>query len=151
MRLHSEFRRGAATVVEFALVGPITFFLLISLLVGGMGIFRYQEVAGLARQASRYASVHGTGYALDTGNSPATANDVYTNAIAGQNVSLDLSKLQYSVTWNTTNAPYHTNTVNSSLVQTTNTVTVTITYTWIPEAYLGGITMTSTSTTPMSN
>jgi Flp pilus assembly protein TadG len=150
MRLQPASRQGA-TVVEFALVGPVTLLLLIGLLVGGMGVFRYQEVATLAREASRYASVRGTGYQADTGNSAATAADVYNNAIAGQNVNLDLGQLQYSVTWGTDNRPFHTAVVNGTVVPVTNTVTVTITYQWVPEAYLGGITLTSTSVTPMSN
>jgi Flp pilus assembly protein TadG len=150
MRLHSTSRR-AASLVEFAVVAPVTFLLLIGLLVGGMGIFRYQEVAMLAREGSRYASVHGAQYAADTGLPAATAQDVYNNAIVANNVSLDLSQVQYSVTWNTDNRLYHTNIVNGTVVPTTNTVKVTITYTWIPEAFLGGITLTSTSETPMYN
>jgi Flp pilus assembly protein TadG len=150
MRLNSAHRRGA-TIVEFAIVGPIALFLLIGLLVGGMGIFRYQEVAYLSRQASRYASVHGTRYASETGQPAASAQDVYDNAIAGQNVGLDLSQLNYSISWNTDNNPSHTQTVNGQQVSVTNKVRVTITYQWIPEAYCGGVTMTSTSETPMSN
>jgi Flp pilus assembly protein TadG len=149
MRFHSKSRRGG-TLVEFALVGPLTLLLMIGLLVGGMGIFRYQEVASLTRMASRYASVHGAQYQADTGQPAATAQDIYNNVIVPQNVSLDLSQVQYSVTWNTDNSPYHTVIVNGNVVPVTNTVTVTITYQWIPEAYLGGITLTSTSVTPMS-
>jgi Flp pilus assembly protein TadG len=149
MRLHTQSRRGA-TLVEFALVGPLTLLLMIGLLVGGMGIFRYQEVASLARMSSRYASVHGTQYQVDTGQPAATAQDIYNNVIVPQNVSLDLSQVQYSVTWNTDNRPYHTVISNGNVVPVTNMVTVTITYQWIPEAYLGGITLTSTSVTPMS-
>ena len=149
MRLQSQSRRGA-TVVEFALVGPIVLLLLIGLLVGGMGVFRYQEVASLTRMSSRYASVHGTQYQLDTGQPAATAPDVYNNVIVPQNVSLDLSQLQYSVTWNTDNGPYHTAISNGNVVYVNNTVTVQITYQWIPEAYFGGMTLSSTSVTQMS-
>jgi hypothetical protein len=35
-------------------------------------------------------------------------------------------------------------------VATRNTVTVTLTYQWIPEAFFGGITLRSTSVLPMS-
>jgi Flp pilus assembly protein TadG len=143
-------RRGA-TVVEFAVVGPIILFLLIALVVGGMGVFRYLEVAALARESARYASVHGTQYQKDTGQTAATAQDIYNNVIVAQNVSLDLSQLNYSVTWNTDNRPYHTQVVNGSVVPVTNTVQVRITYQWIPEIYLGGVTLTSTAVTPMAN
>jgi Flp pilus assembly protein TadG len=142
--------RDGATAVEFALVGPISFFLLIALVSGGMGIFRYQELASVAREACRWASVHGAQYQQDTGNPAATAQDVYDNVIAPNAVGLDLSKLSWSVTWNADNRPYHTTIVNNQVVPVGNTVTVTLTYQWIPEAYLGGYTLTSTSTLPVT-
>jgi hypothetical protein len=40
--------------------------------------------------------------------------------------------------------------VNNQVLPVTNTVTVTVSYNWIPEAFLGGITLTSTSTVPMT-
>jgi Flp pilus assembly protein TadG len=142
--------RPAATTVEFAVVASVTFLLLLGLLIGGMGIFRYQQVSRLARDASRWASVHGTQYATDTKNTAATATDVYNQAIKPNAAGLDLNKLTYSVTWSTSNSPYHTATVNNQSVQVANTVTVTINYTWVPEAYLGGITLSSTSVSVMS-
>jgi Flp pilus assembly protein TadG len=150
MYLRSQPRAGGS-VVEFAVVSPILFLLLLGLIIGGLGIFRYQQVASLARESSRWASVHGTGYAKATGKPAATATDVYNQIIAPEAVALNLNDLSYSVTWNTDNQPYHTLIVNGNVVAVTNTVTVTISYQWIPEAYLGGITFTSTSTLPMSN
>jgi Flp pilus assembly protein TadG len=149
MRVNST-NRGGATTVEFAIVAPITFFLLLGLLIGGMGIFRYQELAAVAREASRWAAVHGAQYQQDTGYPAATAQDVYNYVISPKAISLDLSKLSYSVTWNTDNRPYHTTVVNNQVVPVRNTVTVTLTYQWIPEAFLGGITLTSTSTVPVT-
>ena len=143
-------RRRAATVVEVAVVAPATFLLLLGLLIGGLGIFRYQQVAHLARDASRWAAVHGSDYAQETGNPAATAADVYNQVIAPNATGLDLSKLTYSVTWNTSNSPYSTTTVNGQTTKVTNTVTVTVTYQWIPEAFLGGITVSSTSVSVMS-
>src|SRR5438445_8340464 len=106
MRIRDDSRR-AATSVEFAILGSATFLLVVGLLIGGMGIFRDQQVAFLAREASRWASVHGAQYAADTGNSAATASDVYNQVIVPQSTALDLSKLTYSVTWNTSNSQYH--------------------------------------------
>jgi Flp pilus assembly protein TadG len=142
--------RQAATIVEFAIVAPVTFILLLGLLIGGLGIFRYQQVARLARDGSRYASVHGSDYAQETGNAAATSTDVYNQVIAPNATALDLTQLTYSVTWNTTNSPSHSTTANGQTVTTTNTVTVTVTYHWIPEAFLGGITMSSSSVAVMS-
>jgi Flp pilus assembly protein TadG len=149
MRLKSRPRSGA-TLLEFAVVGPVFFLLILGLIIGGMGIFRYQEVASLAREASRWASVHGYQYQLDTGLPAATAQDVYNNVIAPNAFSMDTTQLNCQVTWNISNRPYHTVIVNNNVVAVGNTVTVTVTYQWLPEAFLGGITLTSTSTVPMS-
>jgi hypothetical protein len=65
-------------------------------------------------------------------------------------VGLDLSQLSYSITYNTSNAPSHIDIVNGNVTPFGNTVKVTLTYNWIPEAFLGGITLTSTSETLMS-
>jgi Flp pilus assembly protein TadG len=137
MRLKTRSRR-AATMVEFALVGSLTFLLIVGLIVGGAGVFRFAEVASIAREASRQASVHGTQYAKTTKNNAWTQTDVYNNVIEPQAVALNLGNLTYSVSPSPVPSPYQT-------------VTVTITYQWIPEAYLGGITLTSTSTTVVSN
>lgn len=150
MRLHKKQFRSAALMVEFALVAPATFLLLLGLLIGGTGVFRYQQIARLARDASHWASVHGTDYAKDTKNPAATAQDVYNQVIAPKATGLDLSQLSYSVTWNTSNSPYHTVIVNGQPVKVANTVTVNITYNWIPEAYLGGVTLGTTSVSVMS-
>lgn len=142
--------RPAATIVEFAVIASATFLILLSMLIGGLGIFRYQQVARMARDATRWASVHGTQYAKDTNNPAATQDDIYNHVIAPNATGLDLSNLTYSVTWDTSNSPYHTATVNGQPVKVANTVTVTITYQWIPEAFLGGITLSNTSVSVMS-
>jgi len=142
-------RRGAAAI-EFAIVGSAAFTILIVLMVGGLGVFRFQQVAALARGASRWASVHGTQYASDTKNTAATATDVYNNAIAPYATGLNLSKLTYSVTWNTSNSPSHTATVNNQQVGVANTVAVVINYQWTPEAFFGAQTLSSTSVSVMS-
>ena len=142
-------RRGA-TLVEFALVAPVTLLLVIGLLVGGLGVFHAQQVAMLAHEASRWASVHGTDYAAATKNEAATATDVYDQAIKPSAVGLDLSHLTYTVTWDANNSPSSTVTVKGKSVQVSNTVTVTVNYNWIPEAYWGGMNLSSTSTCVMS-
>jgi hypothetical protein len=124
--------------------------LLIGMVVAAMGVYRYQQVAALAREGSRYASVHGGMYAKETGNPAATPQDIYNNAIAPNMAGLDPNALSYNVTWNTSNYPYHTTTVNGQLVPVTNTVSVTVTYQWMPEAFFGGVTLSSTSVVPMS-
>jgi Flp pilus assembly protein TadG len=147
-RLFAPRRRGSAAT-ESVVVVPVLLTLIFATLVGGYGVFRYQQIALLAREGARYASVHGGQYQLETGNTAATPQDVYNNAILPYAVALDSSQLSYSVTWNTNNMPYS---VSSDYEKpTANTVTVTINYNWFPEAYLiGPIVLSSTSTVPMS-
>ena len=141
-------KRRGTSVVEFAITCPIVFFLIFAIIVGGLGVFRYQEVAALAREGARWASVHGGQYAKETKQPAATPEDIYASAIAPSMVGLDPVKLSYSVTWNRNNMPLWVD--NNVEDPTGNTVTVTVTYQWIPEIYLAGpFTLTSTSTAQM--
>jgi Flp pilus assembly protein TadG len=126
-------RRRGAVILECALVYPITFLLVFGLIIGGLGVFRYQEVASLAREASRYASLHGATYQQATGKKAATAADVYNNVILPKAVALNPSQLSYNVAWTPDNN------VGSK-------VTVTVTYHWVPEAFLPSMNLSSTST-----
>jgi|SRR6516164_4027976 Flp pilus assembly protein TadG len=157
--------RSAATAVEFAVVGVITFFLVFALCVGAMGVFRYQEVAHLAREGSRYASVHGGQYHLDGIDSQTGVPQVVSTAdlvpiIQGRAVVLDPSLLTVSVSWSVPgysppNMPFYDDTdpnlIPPGQIAILNYVTVTVSYQWTPVAYLTGpITLTSTSTVQMS-
>ncbi len=61
LRTNTRKRTGVYTV-EAAFVFPITFFLLLIIVIGSLGVFRYQECAYLARMGTRYGSVHGDNY-----------------------------------------------------------------------------------------
>jgi Flp pilus assembly protein TadG len=141
-------RRRGTTTVEFAITCPIVFFLVFATIVGGLGVFRYQQVAAAAREGARWASVHGADYADETDNPAATPADIFNNAILPASVTLDPSQLTYSVTWNKSNQPLQVTEEYERPIG--NTVTVTVTYQWFPEAYLvGPITLSSTSTAQM--
>jgi Flp pilus assembly protein TadG len=162
----NRLRRRGVTALEFAIVGPITFFLIFALVVGGMGIFRYQEVAHLAREASRYASTHGGQYHLDgidtlTGVPQIASSADVQNYLASKLVALDPNRLTVAVSWSAppqyvpTNMPSYDDTdptlVPPGQITIYNYVTVTVSYQWIPEMYLvGPITLSSTSTVAMS-
>lgn len=143
--------RAAFSATESAVVLPLLFFLILAIVVGGYGVFRYQQIAMLAREGARYASVHGAQSEQDTGNTAATQNDVYTNAVAPYATNLDLSQLTCKVSWSNGNAP--TNLISSGDYEKPDgsTVSVTITYNWFPELFLvGPIVLSSKSTMPMS-
>ncbi len=158
-------KRHAATAVEFAVVGAVTFFLLFALLIGGMGVFYYQEVAHLAREGSRYASVHGGQYHFDgvdqrTGVPQVDSSADVANYLQSKIVALDPSQLTVTASWSApsgytpNNMPYYDDT-DPNLVPPGqqviyNYVTVTVTYQWRPVLYLTGpITLTSTSKVQM--
>ena len=88
-------RRGAATI-EAAIALPLAFVLIFAVIVGGLGVFRYQQVAALAREGSRWASLRGAVYSQESGRPPATAADVYANAIEPMAVGLDRTKITYA-------------------------------------------------------
>ncbi len=132
---HQSRRRGGAAL-QFAITAPVLLLITLGTSVLGLGVSRYQLVAELAREGARYASVHGSQYASVTGNAAATASTVYANAIAPKNVMLAPSNLTYSVTWTPNNNPG-------------SKVTVTVTYLWVPEAYLGSMNLSSTSVMTM--
>jgi Flp pilus assembly protein TadG len=138
-------------VVECAVVYPIVFLLIVGMIVGAAGIFRYSQLASMAREGARYASVHGAQYAKENNVTAPTPADIFNNAISPMSAAFDPTQLTYSITYNTDNFPFHT-TLDSSnnVVPIQNTVTVTLTYQWIPEAFLGGVTLSSTSVMPMN-
>jgi Flp pilus assembly protein TadG len=128
--------RKGATLVECALVFPALIFLMLAIVVGAMGVFRYQQMAWLAREGARWASVRGTKYEM-AGNNAITAADVYHQVIAPNATALDLDQLSYSVSWNPDRRP-------------NSTVTVTVNYNWVPEVFLGAIPLSSSSTMPIT-
>ena len=153
-------------MIEFAVVAPVFLLLVLGLLIGGLGIARYQEVAHLARLGARYASTHGAMYqregtAEQTGvPAVASAGDL-KSYLAGKAVLLDAERMQVSVSWTApsgftpANVPTYVDT-NPNLIppgQTSirNNVIVTVQYEWTPGYHLfGPVTLVSTSQMPMS-
>jgi len=97
-------KRSGTTAVEATIVLPVTFFLLLGILIGAMGIFRYQEVAHLSREVARYAAVHGGQYAkqnaaaIAAGTLPNVDEDYLINYAKSKAIGMDTSQLQINVT-----------------------------------------------------
>jgi len=125
-------RRRAVVAVESAIVLPIALTVIFAIVAGALSIYVYQEVASLAREGSRYASVHGSNHCQDAGVSATTSADVYNNAIVPYMVDMDPNQLTYTVTW----SPDH---------KQGSYVTVTVSYVMSVPVY-GSMTFTSTST-----
>jgi len=144
-------RRRGATLVETAIVLPVTLFLILALVIGAMGVFRYQEVAALTRAASRYASTHGARYRTDANlpkGVPADWRaDIYAKAIKPDMVLLDPGLLTFKATW-----PDVSNLPGTPDNWPASTVTITLRYRWLPELFLvGPYDLSSTSCVTISN
>jgi Flp pilus assembly protein TadG len=134
--------RTGSILIESAFVYPVLFLLLLAILLLGSAVFRYQQVAHVSREASRWASVHGAQYATENNTTPATPQDVYNNAILPYASGMQLNGISYSVTWNLDANGNPITTPTSSVLtvdpytglpvykSVSNTVTVTVTYSW---------------------
>jgi Flp pilus assembly protein TadG len=135
-----EARRGTS-VVEAAIVYPTTLLLMVGTLVMGIGVYRYQLLQSLAREGARYAAVHGPTYASEQNSSHATNTTVLaaidTLAAAG---GIQTGDLTCTVTWSP----------NPPTSSPPSTVTVQLTYTWVPEGYFQSGTWTVSSTMPVT-
>lgn len=154
MRHHRSLRRRrGAAAVEFAFVGPVVLLLVIGLLVGGMGVFRYQSVAHLAREASRFAAVHGGLYEREM-EQPAADEESVKNFVLSSASALDPKKVECEVRWlYPDKMPLRADPDSEPPGQRilVNKVTVTVRYEWLPEAFLiGPIPLSSTSEMPIS-
>jgi hypothetical protein len=95
--------RLGTTALEAAVVLPVTFLLLLSILIGGMGIFKFQEVAHVARETARFASVHGGQYAkqnaaaIAVGSLPVVDEAYLISYAQSKAIGMDPSLLQISV------------------------------------------------------
>jgi len=163
-------RRGGH-LVEFALVFPMLMVLIAGLAVCGMFISAYQQAAYLAREGARFASVHAGGYATENATAitqgalpNVTSSYITTNVVQPNAVNLDATQLQVTVKFNTSSGsfdwddtanngnrmPYSTTTTNGTTYNVTNTVSVTVSYQYVPVWFLmDPLTVTSTSVMPV--
>jgi Flp pilus assembly protein TadG len=162
-------------MTEMAVVSSVLFVLILGTIVGALGVSRYQQVSSAAREAARYASVHGGQHQQDTGLAATSASDIYTNAIAPRVAGLNLQQSNVTIslkTWKLksngkgvkavtklwddpdpngypfNNYPFVVDSDTGGTI--TTSVVVTITYTWAPELFGGSVTMTSTSELQMA-
>jgi Flp pilus assembly protein TadG len=112
-------RRWGGTLVEGAVVGSLALMLLLGMVVVGNGVIRYQQVASLAREGSRYAAVNSA--------SPPSASSLKTY-LETYAAGMDPTNLSCTVSYGS------------------GTVTVGVTYSWTPEAFLASTPMSLTST-----
>ncbi len=153
-------RRGALTV-ETAVVLPVLLFLVLMIVVGGIGVFRYQQVACLAREGTRWTAVRGSLWQLETGQTSPAQQDILQNAVLPLAVGMDASKITIQAEWidgqtgaaTAWDSSRKNPTSLSKMSQgVTNRVRVTVNYAWAPGVLLSGsVNMTSVSEVPLSN
>ncbi len=160
MRKKQEpWRRSGAYAVEAAIVIPVMIFLLLGLLLGGMGVFHYQQVACQAREAARYACVRGADFRRDTKQASPTQEAIFEQAVLPFAASMDTTQLTLSVEWidEGSGAAYAWDSASKTIKSitplgeyVTNMVRVTVTYVWSPGMFISPVTITSVSELPMS-
>jgi Flp pilus assembly protein TadG len=154
MMMRRKERRGAA-LVETAIVYPVLFLLVLGIIMMGISVFRYQQVAHAAREGARWAAVHGAKYQEETGNTAATRDDIFANAVQPQTAGMKLTANDVTVTWDQNNKQTSTylytnpTTGETSVRARQNTVSVTVRYSW-DTGFFGVIPVQSTTVMTMS-
>ena len=113
-------RRRGAVLAETAVVYPAFLMLVLAGLSLGMGLYRHQELAHLARESARWASLQDA-----TMRPPAL---ILSNVVQPKAVCINPGAV----------------TISTSPSQA-DMATVTLTYSWTPEVYFGTITLRSTA------
>jgi Flp pilus assembly protein TadG len=138
--------RSGAIIVEGAIVYPVMFLLLFGIIVAGMGVVHYQQVACQAREAARYAAVKGSSWAAATSKTSPTSADIKTNTVVPMATAMDQTKLTVQVQWidgvsgnivdwdSSSKSP----TTQTASGNVANKVRVTVTYQWFPEFGVAG-------------
>lgn len=150
-------RRGALAV-EAAVVYPVLFLLLAGLVVGGLTVFRHQQVALLAREAARHVSVRGAAWARATSSTSPSAASIRSDVVlplapgadpADVSVRVEwVDKLTgQAVDWDQSSKEPTTEPTGGGVV--TNEVRVTVRYKWSPGLFPSGLTLTSVAVVPM--
>lgn len=168
----ARIKRSGTHVVECALVYPVTFFLIYAIMIGSMGVYRFQEMAHVARDGARYACTHGGEYSKDNATAIAagtlpnvTKSYIVDNIIKPKLFLVDKTKITVDIYFNSTegstdwdsaksaktNWPNSVYTNGATKYSATNTVSVTVKYDWYPEMFIPGpVTIKSVSCMPMS-
>ncbi len=161
MRLRPKIsRRPGAITVEGAIVYPVVFLLLFGLIVGGLGVFRYEQTAALAREAARYVSVRGSDFRRETGTASPTQQEIRDRIVLPLAAGLDPRLLTVQIQWidkatgqmiDWNSSPKRPTSRTRSGETVTNMVRVTVSFQWWPEFLIAGpVDLTSVSEVPMA-
>ena len=117
-------------MVECAIIAPVTFLMILGIIICGLGIFRMHQVEHLSEHAARWLALHGPRYQKRTDSVEPTSQDVMDNVIAPRAVSLRRDAISCAIQWS----------------EDKSTVTVDLQYAWTPETFWKPITFRSATT-----
>jgi Flp pilus assembly protein TadG len=148
MRLATQKNRRGATAVEVAVIIPVMVVILALAIDVTTGVFRFHQVATLARAGARYAAVHAGQYAAEQSASVVTQDQLKQNVILPQSVGLASNLLTCTLAW-IDNSSYPWTDSSDTGARTQNRVRVVVSYQWQP-MFLFGTPLTLTSTSEMT-
>ena len=156
MRLQRRQRRKGATLVESAFIYPVVFLVTFGIVLLGVAVFRYQQVAHMAREGARWAAVHGAAYSRENPTlPPGTPENIYTYGVKPHAAGMTLNPSDVTVVWTVNNEQTASVVVidpvtGKSRIETrANLVAVTVTYSWNTGLF-GTIPVSSTAVMTMS-
>ena len=156
-------RRPGAVTVEAAVVLGVLVVVMLGTMVCGVGVFRHQQVACLAAEAARYASLRGADYQKDTTGAlrpPPTRQQIVDAAVTPKAMGMDPAAVTVAVQWidqgaaggprDWDEATKDVRSVSAGGEYVTNTVRVTVTYRWTPGVFFGPTELTAVCELPMA-
>lgn len=139
-------KRKAATIVEAAFIVPVLVLLIAMAVDAVSGIYRYHQVASLARAGARYASVHAGQFAEENLLPVITPEALKTNVMLPHSAGLLEDRLTVTIHWLPNGNSYPVTVIDDSGNVKENMVRVTVNYVWYPVFFFGGsLTLSSTS------
>jgi Flp pilus assembly protein TadG len=152
-------RRGVVAL-EGAIVYPVFVLVLLLLVVGGVTVFRYQQVAMLSQEASRWVSVRGSDWAKATDSESPTESEIRAEVVLPLAAGMKPTDLTVKVEWvngetgeaeewdDSEKTPV---TEHADGTRIANRVRVTVGYRWAPGLlFAGTVKLQSVAEIPMS-
>src|SRR5947209_12340412 len=139
MRVPRSPARRGAVMVESAIVYPLLFLLLFGLIVGGLCVFRYQQMVLLSREAARYASVRGSASQKETNQAPPTVAQITQLVVLPLSAGMEPDKVTVQIQWispatnkivDWDDSPKSPTSLDKQGNPVANRVRVTVTYLW---------------------
>ena len=151
-----QHQRSGATLVESAFVYPVVFLVMLGIVLVGIAVFRYQQVAHAAREGARWAAVRGATFSRENpALPPGTAANVFTYGVQPHASAMGLKPSDVTVVWTNNNEQTSSVVVvdpvtgKSKIATKINTVAVTVRYSWNTGLF-GTIPVSSTAIMPIN-